>query len=1594
MKNMMRNRLFPLVASLLILLPVWTMSETIPLNTGATSVSIRESSYLKMVMSSSVAAITTTVVNSPAGRFTLPAIDGFGARNTEGEPALPVYRKLIEIPLNATVEVRILKQHFQEIDLDAVGVKYPLFPAQPPLSKGDDPSKVPFIYAKQLYSNPGWIADDLATVTPVGTLRALNLARLEIAPVQYNPAEKKIRVFDLLEIEIVFLNGDIPATLQLKTEKASPYFQSLYRTAGNYQPLPPADELISAAPVTYVIVSDPMFQSTLQPFIAWKKKKGFRVIEGYTSDPLVGNTTTSIKSWLQSLYTTPPPGYNAPSFVLFVGDVAQIPAWAGGAGSHYTDLRYCEYTNDNLPEVYYGRFSATSVAELQPQIDKTLEYEQYLMPDPSFLNEAVMAAGADASYQTWSNGQIYYGTENYFNAAHGITSHTYLQPEPSGGNYSQNIRNNVSAGVAYANYTAHCSSGGWADPSFVISDIAALTNAHKYCLMVGNCCLSCKFDVQSFAEEQLRAANKGSVGYIGGSNNTYWDEDFWWGCGFKSVVLHPAYDAAHIGAYDGTFHDHSEPVADWFVTQGQMVVCGNYAVEESGSTRKQYYWEIYHLMGDPSLMIYYSVPPALAAGYTAPLMIGMTSLQVNTEPYAYVALSMNGTLIDAKLADATGSATLGFAALTTPGTADIVITRQNRQPHISTLQVIPASGPYVVYTGHTVSDPLPGGNNNGTMDFGEVNSLNITLKNVGIETATNTSATISTTSSYITFSDNSENLGDILANQTLTFNNAFAYTVANNIPDQTVVPFALQAVSGTHTWNSSFNITACAPLLQAGAMTVLDSGTGCNNDGILDPGETASLVIVAGNTGHAGIGNVTGTLSLTAGSSPYLTILNGTSPVGTLAAGGTGNAVFQVTADPSTPVGTPVDLTFGLTAGASGQYSLTAARQVVIGLIPAYVMATASVTTCTGNFYDPGGEAGDYSNSLDYTMTFHPGTTGSMLKFVFSSFALESHSTCGYDYLKIYDGTGTSSALLGTWCGTSSPGTVIASNAAGALTFVFHSDGSVTESGWVAAISCLSAAVASPSSFTATAAGSTQINLAWTPNAANSNVMVVCAPSGTFGTPVDGTVYTAGTAIAGGGTVICTCASNTFSHTGLSPSTTYYYKAFSVDASYHYSIGVAAHASTACGLISTFPWTEGFENGGVFPNCWTEQQVNSSGVNWTFITGNGGSYPSTSHGGTYNACLKDASSGDNKTLLISPPVNLSALPSPRLKFWHTQVYWSGDQDYLSVYYRKSESDAWTLLASYTDNITSWTQETIALPEATATYAIAFEGNARYGYGVCIDDVEISSSCSVIHTVGITIGASQNPVTAGTSVTFTATPENGGTNPQYQWKVNAGNAGNASNATYTYIPENGDVVTCQLTSDMDCITGNPALSNPVVMTVSSAPQTVILQDVVITGTECYDATQTIAVAGNGHSFTVADGGNVILIAGQNILLLPGTTVQPGGYMSGVIAPSGPFCPVQSRPLAGPGKEVSLSSDSPELRVYPNPTAGTFVLLWKGVVPGEPGLLDIYNMQGVKVLHRETGRSALPEVSLADQPSGVYLVRVSIGSFTGSVRVVRQ
>ncbi|MEI6885653.1 MAG: C25 family cysteine peptidase [Bacteroidota bacterium] len=1036
-----------------IMLCNFLQAGTITVKPGENSVNYISVPFQSLNISVDLSKLDFRDVQTRLGAFTELSADGFGFAGIAGDPKLPVYHKLIQVPVGAGYDVQILNSHFREFNLSELGIATVIIPAQAPLSKNiTDPSQVPFVIHDARYRMDGFGKSALVEVTHVGTMRAVVLARLDISPVQYNPVTGVLRVYDRIEARVVFRHPDLQETQRLLTKYSSPYYQALYKRIPNYPKS--ADSLITSSPATYAIVAHSSFKSALKRFIAWKTRKGFKVITGYTDDPAVGNTTASIKSYLQGLYVNPPLGYNPPSFVLFVGDVAQIPAW--NTGGHPSDMYYCEYTNDNIPEITYGRFAAQNVDQLNAYIDKTLEYEQYTMPSDAFLGEVSMIAGADATNgPLYGNGQINYGTINYFNPAHNLQSHTYLQPEPSGANYTQHIHQDVSNGVAYSNYTAHGSESGWSDPSFTISDIPALQNAHKYPLMIGNCCKAANFSVTCFSKEITRVANKGALGYIGCSDYSYWDEDYWWGCGYKSIVAAgPPYNPAHLGAYDRTFHDSGEPLSEYFVTMGQMVQGGNFAVEESSSSMKVYYWETYCLTGDPSLSVYYSVPDALQATFQSTQLLTATSMSVTTEPLAYVALSLNdSTLLDARSVDSTGIAVLNFTAVPGPCYARLIITKQNHKPLIDSVQFIPATGPYITLANYTINDSV-GGNNNHLADYSEYISLNVTLNNVGVIASGNVNGTLSTSDTNIVITQALHSFGTIPMGGSVTGNNAFSIEITDNVADQHKVTCSLALSDGSHSWNQELLIILNAPILNATTFMVLDPAPGGNNNGILDPGETATVRITLTNSGHAEAVNSAAHMLVSPQSILYILVTNPNLFVGSISPMSSSFADFNVSVNGVTPLGTDVFLDFTGSTGLLNQYSVSREYILQVGQIPVITMHSGVETNCKSWFYDSGGPQGNYSNYENFTLTFNPATAGASMKVKFYSFDVESSTGCSKDYLKVFDGTTTSDPLLGTFCGNVLPDSLTATSASGSLTFLFHSNSVVNNPGWKALISC------------------------------------------------------------------------------------------------------------------------------------------------------------------------------------------------------------------------------------------------------------------------------------------------------------------------------------------------------------------------------------------------------------------------------------------------------------------------------------------------------------------------------------------------------------
>jgi Secretion system C-terminal sorting domain len=166
------------------------------------------------------------------------------------------------------------------------------------------------------------------------------------------------------------------------------------------------------------------------------------------------------------------------------------------------------------------------------------------------------------------------------------------------------------------------------------------------------------------------------------------------------------------------------------------------------------------------------------------------------------------------------------------------------------------------------------------------------------------------------------------------------------------------------------------------------------------------------------------------------------------------------------------------------------------------------------------------------------------------------------------------------------------------------------------------------------------------------------------------------------------------------------------------------------------------------------------------------------------------------------------------------------------------------------------------------------------------------------------------------------------------------------------------------------------------------------NVVSTQVNCYNAAQTITIAGGTTPFIVETGGSASMIAGQNIIYLPGTTVQPGGYMLGKIFTGlwcGQLAPAMVSPVTGED-ELPVASQQPSFFLYPNPTTGKFTLEQKGEKILGKVKVEIYGMRGERVMNTELTGEKIHEFLLSDLLQGLYFVKVLADDYVETFKMV--
>ena len=274
--------------------------------------------------------------------------------------------------------------------------------------------------------------------------------------------------------------------------------------------------------------------------------------------------------------------------------------------------------------------------------------------------------------------------------------------------------------------------------------------------------------------------------------------------------------------------------------------------------------------------------------------------------------------------------------------------------------------------------------------------------------------------------------------------------------------------------------------------------------------------------------------------------------------------------------------------------------------------------------------------------------------------------------------------------------------------------------------------------------------------------------------------------------------------------------------------------------------------------------------------------------------------------------------------------------------------------------------------------------------------------NVIPTVTpvVYVAATATTVCNGNAVTFSASPVYGGSTPSFQWKKFGANVGIGN--TYSYVPANGDYISCEMTSNNICRSADTATA---ALSLTVNPSVTPIVNVVST------PANTVDYAGELVTFysEVTYGGS--LTTYQWIVNgVPVTGATASSFSTNVYSTDTVYCQVTSNVECATSpsalsnavvirsnsnlavNEVSAAAGS--FNLYPNPNNGIFTL--EGTIGNTTGetSIEVYDMMGKLIMTNKVAaqNGKINEHINLDSslPTGQYVLRVVTNNDTKTIQ----
>ena len=591
-----------------------------------------------------------------------------------GYPDLPNIRRSIVIPDNQVMAVSVLSSTFQEYENIAVA------PSKGSFTRNIDPSSVPYTFA-EIYQQNDWFPQNIATLNDPYILRDFRGQIVEFNPFQYNPSTNTLRFYTEVTIQISpnGVGGENMYVRDNPPQILDPTFKNIYERhflnfdsftqQTKYTTIEEDGELL--------VISYDTFYSTVEPLVQWKKLKGIPTTHLNLSD--IGSTATDIENYIDSYYAS----HNL-TYVLLVGDIGQIPSPQQSGGA--SDPAYAQILgSDSYPEIFIGRFSAQTIAQLETQINRTLQYERFPTTGVDWYANGTGIA-SDDGYGTGDDNE--WDWEHLRNIRTDLLNFTYTHVdefyegsqsgEDAPGNPTASmVTTAVNFGRGFINYCGHGGTTNWVTTGFSNSDVNALVNDNKLPFIISVACKSGNFAYSSgdcFSEAWMKATHNGvptgAIGHYASTINQNWN---------------PPMDAQD--EITDLLVSESKQTMGGLCFNGIMHMLDEYPYEGVSDANT---WT---LLGDPSLVVRTADPMNISVNHDDIIVEGDTTFDISIPGVenALCSITSDGTILGTNHTDSNGEGVIIFDDIIEDiDNVTLVVTAFNSLPYQTTIDVIPA----------------------------------------------------------------------------------------------------------------------------------------------------------------------------------------------------------------------------------------------------------------------------------------------------------------------------------------------------------------------------------------------------------------------------------------------------------------------------------------------------------------------------------------------------------------------------------------------------------------------------------------------------------------------------------------------------------------------------------------------------------------------------------------------------------------------------------------------------------------------------------------------------------------------------------------